>query len=97
LPKLRQKTAEELDLRKSAEQLKTLSPSQVMELPKMSKMSAVTPKRRRMANVLDVVIESTKVLTPASTEVPSMGEKKQRKLLKLDRQLLLKQILRELF
>jgi hypothetical protein len=41
----------------------------------MSKMPVVTPKRRRMASVLDAVIESTKVLTPASREVPSMGEK----------------------
>jgi hypothetical protein len=28
-----------------------------------------------MASVLDVVMESTKVPTPASIEVPSMGEK----------------------
>jgi hypothetical protein len=28
-----------------------------------------------MASVLDVVIESTKVLTHASVEVPSMGKK----------------------
>jgi hypothetical protein len=69
------KTVEEPDLRKSVEQPKILSPSQETELPKMSKMPAVTPKRRRMASVLDAVIESTKVLTPASREVPSMGEK----------------------
>jgi hypothetical protein len=41
----------------------------------VSKIPAVTPKRRRMASVLDVVMESTKVPTPASTEVPSMSEK----------------------
>jgi hypothetical protein len=35
----------------------------------------ITPKRRRMASVLDDVRESTKVLTPASTEVPGMGKK----------------------
>ena len=28
-----------------------------------------------MASVLDAVMESTKVLTPASTEVPNIGEK----------------------
>jgi hypothetical protein len=39
------------------------------------KIPAVTPKRRRMASVLDTVMESTKVLTPASTEVPNIGEK----------------------
>jgi hypothetical protein len=54
------KTAKEPELRKSTE---------------TSKIPAVTPKRRRMANVLDVVMESTKVPTPASIEVPSMSEK----------------------
>jgi hypothetical protein len=39
------KTAEEPKLKKSAEQPKTLSPSQETELPKMSKIPAVTPKR----------------------------------------------------
>ena len=56
----RAKTAEESKLRKSAE---------------VSKIPAMTPKRRRMASVLDAVMESTKVPTPASTEVPSMSEK----------------------
>jgi hypothetical protein len=71
----RAKTAEEPELRKSAKQPKTLSQPQETELPKVSKIPAVTPKRRRMASVLDAVMESTKVLTPSSTEVPSMGEK----------------------
>jgi hypothetical protein len=75
LAEVKAKTAEELNLRKSIEQPKILSLSQETELPKISKMPAVTPKRRRMACVLDTVIESTKVLTPASLEVPSMGEK----------------------
>jgi hypothetical protein len=35
------------------------------DLPKIQKTSAATPKRRRMANVLDVVLETTKVLSPA--------------------------------
>jgi hypothetical protein len=39
------------------------------------KISAVTLKRGRMASVLDDVMESIKVLTPASAEVPIMGEK----------------------
>jgi hypothetical protein len=68
------KTAEEPELRKSAEQPKTLSPSQETELPTMSNIHVVTPKRRRMASVLDAIIESTKVLTPASAEVPNMGK-----------------------
>jgi hypothetical protein len=56
----RAKTAEEPELRKLAE---------------VSKIPAVTPKRRRMASVLDAVMESTKVQTPASTGAPSMSEK----------------------
>jgi hypothetical protein len=75
LAEAREKTIEEPELRKSAEQPKTLSPPQETELPKVSKIPAVTSKRRRMASVLDAVMESTKVLTPASKEVPSMGEK----------------------
>jgi hypothetical protein len=58
--KARAKMTEEPELRKSTE---------------VSKIPAVTPKRRRMASVLDAVMESTKVPTPASTEVPSMSEK----------------------
>jgi hypothetical protein len=73
--KARAKTAEDLELRKSVEQPKTLSPPQETELPKVSKIPAVTPKRRRMASILDAVMESTKVLTPASVEVPCMGVK----------------------
>jgi hypothetical protein len=69
------KMAEEPESKKSVEQPKILSPPQGMELPKVSEIPAVTPKRRRMASVLDVVMESTKVLTPASAEVPNIGEK----------------------
>jgi hypothetical protein len=35
------------------------------DLPKTQKASGATPKRRRMANVLDVVLEKAKVLSPA--------------------------------
>jgi hypothetical protein len=41
----------------------------------MTKIPAATLKRRRMASVLDAVMESTKVLTPAFAEVPYIGEK----------------------
>jgi hypothetical protein len=34
-------------------------------LPKVSKTPAITPKRRRMASVLDAVMESTRASTPA--------------------------------
>jgi hypothetical protein len=35
------------------------------ELPKVTKAPATTPKRRRMASVLDAVMETTRALTPA--------------------------------
>jgi hypothetical protein len=73
--KARAKATEEPKSKKSAEQPKILSLPQETELPKVSKIATVTPKRRRMANVLDAVMESTKVLTHASAEVPNMGEK----------------------
>jgi hypothetical protein len=41
-----------------------LSPPAEEKLPKMQKAPAATPKRRRMANVLDVVLETTKALSP---------------------------------
>jgi hypothetical protein len=62
----KEKTAEKPELRKSTEQPKTLSPPQEPELPKVSKIPAITPKRRRMASALDTIIESSKVQTPAS-------------------------------
>ena len=43
---------------------KILSPSAEAELSKMTKAPATTPKRRRMASVLDAVMETTKALTP---------------------------------
>jgi hypothetical protein len=42
-----------------------LSPPTEAKLTKVQKASAATPKRRRMANVLDVVLETTKALSPA--------------------------------
>jgi hypothetical protein len=47
---------------------KILSPPMEAELPKVTKAPATTPKRRRMASVLDAVIETTKALTPASAK-----------------------------
>jgi hypothetical protein len=44
------------------------SPPTEATLPKVQKASAATPKRRRMANVLDAVLETTKVLSPAFTK-----------------------------
>jgi hypothetical protein len=44
-----------------------LSPPAEAELPKVAKAPAITPKRRRMASVLDAVVETTRALTPAPT------------------------------
>jgi hypothetical protein len=59
------KAVEELELGETAELPKILSPPLELELPKVSKAPTITPKRRRMASVLDVVLESTKASTPA--------------------------------
>jgi hypothetical protein len=42
----------------------TLNPSTEATIPKTQKSSATTPKRRTMANVLDVVLETAKALSP---------------------------------
>jgi chemotaxis protein histidine kinase CheA len=47
---------------------KISSPPAEAELPKVAKAPATTPKRRRMASVLDAFMESTRVLTPAPTK-----------------------------
>jgi hypothetical protein len=44
---------------------KILSPPTKANLPKMQKAFATTPKRRRITKVLDVVMETTKALSPA--------------------------------
>jgi hypothetical protein len=64
----KENTVEEPELEESTGLLKILSPPPEPELPKVSKIPAITPKRRRMASVLDAVIESTRVSTPASIE-----------------------------
>jgi hypothetical protein len=69
--KARIELAEEPKLEKAAEQLKALSPPCATELPKPSKIPATTPRKRRMASVLDAVMESVKTATAASAEAPS--------------------------
>jgi hypothetical protein len=59
----------------AVEQPKALSSLQEIDLPKVQKIASVTHKRRRMASVLDTIIESTKALTSASAEAPSMEGK----------------------
>jgi hypothetical protein len=62
---------EEPKLEKAVDQLKVLSPPATIGLLKPSSVSAVTPRKRRMASVLDAVLESIKTSAPASTEAPS--------------------------
>jgi hypothetical protein len=54
-----------------------LSPLAGAELPKVQKTAAATPKRRRMASVLEAVIETTKALTPAPTKKAAEAAKNQ--------------------
>jgi hypothetical protein len=51
----------ELELEKAAEQMKLL----VTALPKLSATATTTPRKRRMASVLDAVLESIKTLASA--------------------------------
>jgi cytoskeletal protein RodZ len=72
-------SVEEPKLKIAAEQVKALSPLQETEQSKVQKVVLVTPKRRRMASVLDAVMESTKALTPTSAEAPSVEVKNTKK------------------
>jgi hypothetical protein len=58
----------ESELEKTVMMPKILSPPVEAELPKVTKASATTPKRRRMASVLVAIMETTKALTPAPTK-----------------------------
>ena len=60
--------AEEPKVEEIIKMQKILSPLIETKLPKVQKASVATPKRRRMASVLDVVIETTKALTTTSTK-----------------------------
>jgi hypothetical protein len=60
---------EESETRKTTEeQPKLLSPPVVAELPKLSTTATTTLRKRRMASVLDAVLETMKTPTPASAE-----------------------------
>jgi hypothetical protein len=60
--------AKEPKLEKTVMMPKNLSPPAEADLPKVTKAPATTLKRRRMASVLDAVMETTKALTPAPTK-----------------------------
>jgi hypothetical protein len=70
----KEKTVEGPELEESAGLPKILSLPPEPELSKVSKIPAITPKRRRMASVLDAVMESTRVSTPAFTEEKNIKE-----------------------
>jgi hypothetical protein len=59
--------AEEPKIEEIMKMPEILSPSTEATVPKVQMGSAITPKRRRMENVLDVVLETTKTLSPAPT------------------------------
>jgi hypothetical protein len=61
----KEEAAKEPELGKAIALLEILSLAVEAELPKVAKALATTPKRRRMASVLDAVMETTRALTPA--------------------------------
>jgi hypothetical protein len=60
-----------------AEDDKAEEPPAETKLPKVQKAPAATPKRRRMANVLDVVLETAKALSPGPIKKISKAAKVQ--------------------
>jgi hypothetical protein len=58
-------TTRKLELEKATDLPEILSQPVEAELPKVAKAPATTPKRRRMTSMLDVVVETTRALTPA--------------------------------
>jgi hypothetical protein len=71
--------AEGPKIKEMAKMLEILSPSIEVIVPKAQKGSTATPKRRRMANVLDVVLETAKTLSPAPTRKIAEASKAQPK------------------
>jgi hypothetical protein len=61
----KEKAAEEPELKELVGLQKILILLPEPELPKVPKAPAITPKRRRMASMLDAVLESTRASTPA--------------------------------
>jgi hypothetical protein len=58
-------TTRMLELEKATDLPEILSQPVEVELPKVRKASATTPKRIRMASMLDTIVETTRALTPA--------------------------------
>jgi hypothetical protein len=70
---------EEPNVEKTTEQMKALSPPYVTELPKPSNIPAATPRKRRMASMVDVVMGSMKTSAPAPAEMPRTEAKDSKK------------------
>jgi hypothetical protein len=60
--------AEEPKVEEIMKMLEILSPPAEAKLPKVQKAPATTPKRRRMASVLDAVLDTTKALSLTPTK-----------------------------
>jgi hypothetical protein len=69
--------AEEPKIQEITKMPEIFSPPTEATVPKVQMGSVVTPKRRRMANVLDVVLETTKTLSPAPTRKVVVASKAQ--------------------
>jgi hypothetical protein len=65
LVEAKDETTKKPELEKATNLPEILSQPVEAELPKVAKAPATTPKRRRMASVLDAVVETTRALTPA--------------------------------
>jgi hypothetical protein len=71
--------AEEPKVEETMKMSEILSPPAEAKLLKVQKAPAATPKRRRMASVLDAVLETTKALSPAPTRKIAEAAKVQAK------------------
>jgi hypothetical protein len=60
--------AKEPELEKTVMLPKILNPPMEAELPKVTEAPAITPKRRRMASVLDIVMEKVAEAGPIPTK-----------------------------
>jgi hypothetical protein len=69
--------AEEPKVERMVKVPEILRPPAEADLPKVRKSSGATPKRRRMASVLDAIIETTKALNPAPTKKTTEATKVQ--------------------
>jgi hypothetical protein len=69
--------AEEPKMEETMKIPEILSPPTEAKLPKVQKASAATPKRRRMASVLDAMLETTKALNPPPTKKTAKAAKAQ--------------------